>query len=129
MLMPKPEQVTVYYDGDCFFCQNYASYIALKDASCRLALKSLAEPAVQQELQEPLEARTIVWNQGMIVQVDAAYYQGAPALFVLSQLSRPNGLLNGIITLMFQHQWLGKIAYPVLYQFRQFFVWLKKAAR
>ena len=103
--------VSIYYDADCPFCAGYVRLLNLRDAVGSVQLVDLRADA---EARERFAGLGLDPDQGMLVETGGRLFHGADALHVLSLMSSGRGWLDRLCAWLFSHQWLSRIAYPLL---------------
>jgi predicted DCC family thiol-disulfide oxidoreductase YuxK len=101
----------VVYDGDCPFCRSYVMYCRLKEAFPEVVLTDARDvpDRVARYRGEGMEI-----NKGMIVIYKGAVYHGDEAMTVLTQISRPDALLQRVMRLLFRSPVVAGVVYGVL---------------
>ena len=91
--MPETQQpiLEVLYNGECPFCRSYVAYCRLKEFFPDVILTDAR--TVPDRVAE-YRGKGIEINEGMIVAYHGAIYHGDAAMTVLTQISRPNALLQ-----------------------------------
>ena len=102
---------TVYYDGECPFCDQYVHLIRLKQAVGAVRLVNLRE---DDSVRRALEAEGFNLDDGMVVDLDGERFGGAEAARKLALLSTPSSLFNRANRLLLSSQTLSRLTYPVL---------------
>ncbi len=99
MSEPQPPRLEVIYDGDCPFCASYVAYCRLKEAFPDV---TLTDARAAPDRVAIYRGQGMDINKGMIVIYGDAVYFGDRAMAVLSQISRPDAFLQGIMRLFFR---------------------------
>lgn len=101
----------IVYDGECIFCQNYVSFIRLKDAVGDVELVDARsdDPRVA-----ALVAKGIDLDEGMVFMHNGQIHYGPDAVHVLSRLTSPVGVLNRLNARIFASPALTRALYPAM---------------
>ncbi|MBX2856877.1 MAG: DUF393 domain-containing protein [Rhodobacteraceae bacterium] len=102
---------TVYYDGECPFCDRYVRLIHLREAVGAVRLVNLRDHV---DSRCALEAEGFDLDDGMVVEIDGKRRGGADAAHALALLSTPSSLFNRFNRLLLSSKTLSRITYPVL---------------
>ncbi|MDT4825577.1 hypothetical protein FQZ97_588660 [compost metagenome] len=103
--------LTIYYDGDCPFCQRYTDLLKLQHSAGPVELVSVREsPALAGEL----KAAGFDLDSGMVIDHDGQRLGGAAAMARLSQLMAPGGWFKRLNAVAFGSPYLGSLVYPLL---------------
>lgn len=103
--------LTVYYDGDCPFCDRYVRYLRLREAAAEVVLVDLRQDG---DRKRELEAMGFDLDQGMVVDLNGKLTGGGDAINTLSLLSTPSSLFNRINKLLFSSRLASVGLYPLL---------------
>ncbi len=76
------KSVKVYYDGDCFFCSKYATYIKLKSKFKNIEIISLRE---NPDLSKKFKELKMNVNNGFVVEFNDQYYFGSKGFSILNK--------------------------------------------
>lgn len=111
MSEPQPPRLEVIYDGDCPFCTSYVAYCRLKGAFPDVALTNARTVPDRVAL---YRGKGMDINKGMIVIYGDAVYFGDRAMAMLSQISRPDAFLQGIMRALFRWPAVAGVFYGAL---------------
>ncbi|MDX1484793.1 MAG: DCC1-like thiol-disulfide oxidoreductase family protein [Alphaproteobacteria bacterium] len=106
-----PIELEVVYDGECPFCRSYVAYCRLRDAFPDVVLTN-ARDVPDRVARYRAEGMDV--NAGMIVIYRGTVYHGDAAMTVLTQISRPNALFQGIMRVAFRWAPVARIVYVFL---------------
>lgn len=105
------ETAFIVYDGECIFCQNYVSFIRLKDA---VGPVELIDARSNDPRVADLVAQGFDLDEGMVFVNRGQVHYGADAIHILSQLTSPVGALNWLNGRIFASPALTRAVYPLL---------------
>src|SRR5690554_5876653 len=94
--------ITIYYDGDCPFCQKYVTFTALSSVNPQLV--NVREDSAARAA---ILSRDIDIDKGMVVVVYDRWFTGADAVNKLAEMSTPSGLFNKVLCFMLGSRLLG----------------------
>ncbi|MCB1670928.1 MAG: DCC1-like thiol-disulfide oxidoreductase family protein [Gammaproteobacteria bacterium] len=103
--------VTIYYDGDCPFCDRYARLLKLQESAGTVYLRNLRE---HDEARHWLEQQGFDLDEGMVVELDGRRLAGADAVHALALLSTPSGVFNRLNRVLLGSPILSSFIYPLL---------------
>ncbi len=103
--------VTIFYDGACPFCTNYAMLLRLRQTAGPVALVDArsGDPRVAAAL-----ARGIDLDQGFLVIYGGRDYTGAEAAHLLALLAEGGAFFNRIVNLLLRTPERARVFYPLL---------------
>lgn len=101
----------IVYDGECIFCQNYVSFIRLKDA---VGPVELIDARSDDPRVADLVARGFDLDEGMVFVIRGQVHHGADAVQVLAQLTSSVGMLNRLNGRIFVSPALTRALYPAM---------------
>lgn len=102
---------SVYYDGECPFCDRYVTLLRLKEAVGPVDLVDVRNnPALLEELQE----QGFNLDKGMVVDFDGQRQGGADAVNQLALLSTPSTTFNRVNKWIMSNAFLAAFLYPIL---------------
>ena len=102
---------SVYYDGDCPFCDRYVSLLRLQETVGPVDLVDLrSHPALVAELNE----QGFSLDKGMVLDVDGRRIGGADAMHQLALLSTPSTNFNRLNKWIMSNAFLARFLYPLL---------------
>lgn len=109
--------VTIYYDGDCPFCTQYATYLRLKEAAGTPTLVDLREDDAAREnfIRQGMDV-----DKGMVADIDGKLYWGKDAVNALALITGPVGAFNKLSAALFSNAAIASFAYPILRAGRNF---------
>lgn len=81
-------EVTLYYDGECPFCNRYAEILKLK----KCANLSVVDARVDVNWKE--YAEDIKLDDGIIIRVGSSYFQGVQAVDMLLNICNFKGFFS-----------------------------------
>lgn len=96
----------VVYDGECPFCSNYVSYVALKKRLPDLTLVDARQEPDHIAVKSAIDAGHAI-DAGMVVVHDGCIHHGADAMKFLA-----NG--RGVDARIFGSRYAGRLFYPLL---------------
>ncbi len=101
----------VFYDGDCYFCKNYAEFAKLRSQVGEVELISLRSehPEI-----EAIRARGFKVNRGFVVEHDGVWLEGDKAFGYLNLLMRGNGIAQKLLINIAKRPRLGALFYRCL---------------
>ena len=104
-------QVSIVYDGECPFCQQYTHLLRLRASAGEVKLVDArsGDPLVQEVIQRGFDL-----DEGMIVTIADRFYHGADAMRVLALLSTRSGWFNRLNYFVFRSRSLAAFLYPLL---------------
>lgn len=113
--MPPPAQphqspALVIYDGDCFFCQNYAALVRLKESVGPVELLDARsdDPRVADYWQRGYDL-----NQGMVFVYNGRVFHGHDATRMLATLSSTDTFFSAINRLTLSNPVAARLSYPL----------------
>lgn len=109
------KQISLYYDDECPFCKEYSKYIKLRkkyDVQVLNARESI-------EKIKTFKEKGFDINDGMIVELDGAIYQGADAAKLLDDCISKNKLIDKLISFFVKVPGFKQVIYPVILLFRR----------
>ncbi|RZL65302.1 MAG: DUF393 domain-containing protein [Variovorax sp.] len=102
---------TIFYDGECPFCNKYTALLRLRDAVGPVELVDVRRhPNIALNLQRA----GFDLDKGMVLETDGKRYHGADAMNRIALLSNERGPFNWINARFFGKPWLARALYPVL---------------
>lgn len=112
--------VTLYYDGDCPFCNRYADILKLKkcfdinicDARVDFSWKDLN--------------KDLILDDGVILIYENKFYQGVEAIDMLLSVCKYDGIFFSLQKFIFSNKLLGNIVYSCFKFFRKVALWFNK---
>ncbi|MEM7099539.1 MAG: DCC1-like thiol-disulfide oxidoreductase family protein [Pseudomonadota bacterium] len=107
----KDQQLLVFYDGDCPFCDNYIKLLKLKEAVGSVELIDARQGDDPRVL---ALAALVDLNEGIAAQFGENTYHAEEAMAVIAKLSTQNRLTNKINAWIFTRPSLSRILYPIL---------------
>ena len=107
----RPEPHLVVYDGDCIFCQNYVSFLRLREnvGPVELLDARSGDPRVERLWHEGYDL-----NEGMIFVHDGTVHYGPEAMRMLSELSGDPSLAGRARDQILSRGRIVNFAYPLL---------------
>lgn len=109
-------QIHLYYDKQCPFCNNYATFLNLKS---KYHLKLFNAREHIKKINE-FKKNGFDINDGFIVEINKTHiYQGADGIIFLNKIAE-----NKIF--FYDNFLFRKILYPLLKQFRKILLFIKK---
>ena len=115
-----PEEILLYYDGECPICRNYKEYLELRK---KYDIRILNARDHLDEMKE-LERIGCDINQGMILVVDGLVSQGENALGVLFYLSGTKGFCDKLLFRLIQTHEIRICVYPLIKGIRKIMLFL-----
>lgn len=103
--------LTIYYDGDCPFCQNYTDLLRLRQSAGDVELINVRE---HPQLADHLKASGFDLDEGMIIDHDGQRLGGAAALSRLARMMERGGWFSRLNSMAFGLAYLGALVYPFL---------------
>lgn len=107
---PNPSPALVVYDGDCFFCQNYAALVRLKASVGPVELLDARsdDPRVADYWRQGYDL-----NEGMLFVYQGRVFHGHDATRMLAALSSTDTLFSTFNRLALSHPIAARLSYPV----------------
>jgi len=102
---------SVYYDGECPFCDHYVKLLRLKETAGPV---NLVDVRTDLALLEDLQAQGFNLDKGMVVDIDGHRKGGADAMNQLALLSTPSTTFNRLNKWIMSNAFLAAILYPLL---------------
>ncbi|MEM6826110.1 MAG: DCC1-like thiol-disulfide oxidoreductase family protein [Pseudomonadota bacterium] len=101
----------IIYDGECPFCAHYVKVTRLKHAvgNVRLIDARSGDPLVRD-----VQDRGYDLNAGMLAIYEGRDYFGPDCMHLLALLSNRSGVLNAVISRLFENRGIAAALYPVL---------------
>ncbi len=103
--------LSIYYDGECPFCQRYISLLRLKETAGPVTLYDLREHS---EEKDRLIEKGYDLDLGMVIDMDGRLIGGSDAVNHLAMLSTPSTLFNKINKWIMSTGFLATLLYPFL---------------
>lgn len=103
--------VTIYYDSECPFCQNYLKLIKLKENLGEVHLISLREKVA---VAQSFKARGLDPDEGMIVQYEGREYYGSEAINFLAKHSSSENRFSILNKKLFSASGMARFFYPMM---------------
>lgn len=105
------DAVTIVYDGECPFCQQFMQLLRLRASAGNVHLIDARSnhPLVDEIVQLGFDL-----DQGMIVVIGERYYHGSEAMQVLAMLSTRKGWFNRLNYYIFRSKGMSTTLYPIL---------------
>lgn len=97
------------YDDECPVCRAYCTRIELKNPQRPLVLIDARKGGA---LMEEITARGLDIDEGMVVKIGDDLHYGSGAIHVLSQYTKPAGIMGRMNQTLFRHKFLSDILYP-----------------
>ncbi|MEE8084605.1 MAG: DCC1-like thiol-disulfide oxidoreductase family protein [Alphaproteobacteria bacterium] len=110
-MVTQNSNLEVVYDGECPFCRSYVTYCRLKEAFPEVVLTDARDVPERIAL---YRSQGMEINDGMIVLYGTAVYHGDKAMTILTQISRPDAIVQRLMRLLFKTPALAQIVYGVL---------------
>lgn len=105
----KVPPIELVYDDECPVCRAYCTNISLKDPERPLELIDARKAGA---LMDDITARGLDIDEGMVVKIGDDLHYGSDAIHVLSQYTKPAGLMGRMNQTLFRHKFLSDILYP-----------------
>ena len=105
----------IYYDGDCYFCRNYAELVELRNTVGDVRLISVREDTP--EVRDIMAAGYNL-NTGFVVEHDGVRMSGSEAYSYLSGLMRKEAIFDRMIGWTAGNPNISKPFYPILVSLR-----------
>lgn len=111
MMPAQGDDVTIVYDGECPFCQQYTRLLRIRESAgtVRLIDARSNDPLIEQ-----IQDRGFDLDHGMIVIIAERFYHGSEAMQVLAMLSSRKGWFNRFNYRVFRSKRLSATLYPAL---------------
>jgi predicted DCC family thiol-disulfide oxidoreductase YuxK len=108
---PNETPALVIYDGECFFCQNYAALVRLKASVGTVELLDARsnDPRVAAYWQQGYDL-----NEGMLFVYGGRVFHGHEATRVLATLSSSDTLFSALNRLALSSPIAARLSYPLL---------------
>lgn len=113
-------KITLYYDGDCPFCNKYASILKLKKCF-ELDIKNSRDDLSWKKCNDNL-----ILDDGVILTYNDKCYQGVEAINMFLQLCKYKGLFFSFQKFIFSNKFLGNIVYSCFKFFRKIALWIRR---
>ena len=110
-VVKKPQNLSIFYDGECPICTRYVRYYRLKDGVITVSMVNLRN---NPEKVAEFNASGLNVDNGMVVKLDNELYHGSEAVHVLALLSTKVGVFNKMNRWVFSRRPLAKFVYPIL---------------
>jgi predicted DCC family thiol-disulfide oxidoreductase YuxK len=105
------EAITIVYDGECPFCDNYVKLLRLRDAAGPVRL-------VDARSDDPLVKRLVAagydLDEGMALVEGETVWHGEDCINRIALMSTPSGVFNRLNAAVFRSPRASKALYPVL---------------
>ena len=104
-------QVLIVYDGDCYFCRSYVSWLRLQAAVGPVELLSArsADDRVSHFMRQGVDL-----DDGMLVVTALQMHRGADAMHWLAQNLPAHSIAERLHAAVFGRRWLARLLYPLL---------------
>lgn len=103
--------IWVVYDGECPFCSSFVTMYRLRELAGRV---HLIDARSRHPLVGEVQRLGLDLNEGMAVLVMGKVYWGAEAMHMLALLGSGSNFFNRANRLLFRHQALARLLYPIL---------------
>lgn len=103
--------MTIVYDGECPFCQQYTQLIRLRKSAGNI---NLINARSNDPLVDEIKHQGFDLDQGMIVIIAGRFYHGSEAMQVLALLSTRKGWFNRFNYVVFRSKRMSAFLYPAL---------------
>ncbi|MDE1151164.1 MAG: DCC1-like thiol-disulfide oxidoreductase family protein [Micavibrio sp.] len=103
-----PEKMWIVYDGECPFCTRYVRWVRLKKNLDVTLVNAREDSTLRKELTEA----GYDLDNGMAVKYAGKIYYADEAMTLLSLMSTPSGIVNGLMAWTFGSRRRAKILYP-----------------
>lgn len=113
-------KLTLYYDGECPFCNRYADILALKNCF------ELNICDAREDLSWKRYGKDIKLDDGVIVVYEERLYQGIEALDLLLSICKYKGWFFSLQKTVFANRYLGVIVYSFFKLLRKIALYLKR---
>ena len=104
-------QAWLVYDGECYFCRNYARLLSVREAVGELTLVNARDGG---PLVEEVRALQYDLDDGMALKIGGRWRFGSDALNTLALLSDGRGVFGMANRLLFSSPGSARLAYPFL---------------
>lgn len=121
----KIERLTIVYDDECPFCNQYVKLLRLRNNVGQVKLVSARD--AESDAVTQLRNTGYVLDKGMAVILDGTTYYASDAIWVLSRLSSRSNVINHLWAALFANRAFVKRIYPVLKLFRHLGLRIKGA--
>lgn len=103
--------LTIVYDGDCPFCNNYVRFMALREKVGDIELIDARsdEPVVRDLWKSGYDL-----NEGMAAIHGGIVYYGSDAMSLISTIEGNGGLFKRVMSRMFRNPARARALYPFL---------------
>jgi len=105
--------ISLYYDGDCPFCNRYADILKLKKC---FDIKIL-DARVDKSWKECKEG--IILDDGVILIYNGKCFQGVEAIDMLLNICKYEGVFFSLQKFIFSNKFLGNVVYACFKFFRK----------
>ncbi|MBX2886801.1 MAG: DUF393 domain-containing protein [Granulosicoccus sp.] len=103
--------ISIIYDGECPVCTAYVRHVRLRQNFSQIKLVNARENL---EIAQRYRDKGMSLDDGMVVLLDDSEFYAADAINVIALLSSSSGLFNRLNALIFRHQPVAKIFYPLM---------------
>lgn len=110
VLTAEPNNIRIYYDGACPFCNSYVRLLRLRTSFNVELIDVRKNPSVIRRF----AAGGIDLNVGMVAEVGSAWYHGADAIQFLAMVDTPKRTFNWINYHLSRHGWVARCLYPLM---------------
>lgn len=115
------EGLSIIYDGECPFCQNYVELYTIRSTVSDVRL---VDARAHIELVDQLLRKGMNLNDGMVVIWEDRYYYADDAMHLLTILSSSSGVFGTINSLLFSKPRVAAFSYPVLVVLRKLLLFI-----
>lgn len=112
---------SIYYDGNCPFCERYVRYLRLKDIAGPVELVDLRQDS---RSKAEFVAEGFDLDKGMVVDMDGRRVGGADAINQLALMTTRSNLFNRLTKWLFSSTLIASLLYPLLATGRWFLLFL-----
>jgi len=112
MKVQKYNSIVIVYDRECPFCTNYVAVMRLKTLFSAVELIDARES--DNEYVKDIKQRGYDLNKGMIVIINADYYYGDEAIWILSKFTEREGVLLHLNSVLFKSKTVTRFLYPIM---------------
>ena len=118
----KKNYIRIYFDKECYFCNNYTRLIKLKNIGKKVELINLRNAK-----------KVLPWfknngydiDEGMVVTIDENIFFGSKAIYILSTMLEKKSLFNRLTLLFLNNQKKADFLYPYFVKIRNIFLKIK----
>ena len=109
--MAQRREAWLIYDGDCPFCRAYVRSLRLPEGAVTLHRVNAREGG---SVVRDVVRQGCHLDEGLVLKIDGALYQGEDAIHRLALLSTRSGGIDRLATMIFANRRVSRLLYPGL---------------